>query len=220
VTCAGCHKEAPHGNERLNRHAARVACATCHVPTFAKGLPTNVWWDWSKAGETREATKDVHGLETYSKMKGEFRWERDIVPAYAWYNGSLERYTLGDKIDPSKVTYLNRPLGSREDPNSRITPFKVMRGKQPYDSGNGYFAVPHLFGGYWKHYDWKKAIEDGMKAAGIPFSGSYGFAETAMYWKINHMVVPKEKALRCADCHGAKGRLDWKALGYAGDPRK
>jgi hypothetical protein len=34
------------------------------------------------------------------------------------------------------------------------------------------------------------------------------------------MVVPKEKALRCADCHGAKGRLDWKALGYAGDPRK
>jgi octaheme c-type cytochrome (tetrathionate reductase family) len=220
VTCAGCHKEAPHGNERLNRHAARLACATCHVPTFAKGLPTNVWWDWSKAGETREATKDVHGLETYSKMKGEFRWERDIVPAYAWYNGSLERYTLGDKIDPSKVTYLNRPLGSREDPNSRITPFKVMRGKQPYDSGNGYFAVPQLFGGYWKHYDWKKAIEDGMKAAGIPFSGSYGFAETAMYWKINHMVVPKEKALRCADCHGAKGRLDWKALGYAGDPRK
>jgi hypothetical protein len=132
----------------------------------------------------------------------------------------LERYTLGDKIDPSKVTYLNRPLGSKADADARITPFKVMRGKQPFDSANNYIAVPHLFGGYWKHYDWKKAIEDGMKTVNLPFSGSYGFAETAMYWKVNHMIVPKEKALKCGDCHGAKGRLDWKALGYPGDPKK
>ena len=39
-----------------------------------------------------------------------------------------------------------------------------------------------------------------------------------MYWKVNHMVVPKGNALKCNDCHGGN-RLDWKALGYSGDPR-
>ena len=33
------------------------------------------------------------------------------------------------------------------------------------------------------------------------------------------MVSPKAKALQCIDCHGKNGRLDWKALGYTGDPR-
>ena len=32
------------------------------------------------------------------------------------------------------------------------------------------------------------------------------------------MVVPKRQALKCLACHGEKGRLDWKALGYPGDP--
>ncbi|MGE0157523.1 MAG: cytochrome C, partial [Geobacter sp.] len=50
-------------------------------------------------------------------------------------------------------------------------------------------------------------------------SGKYGFVETSMVWSVNHMVVPKDKALKCNDCHGEKGRLDWKALGYKGDPK-
>ena len=41
-----------------------------------------------------------------------------------------------------------------------------------------------------------------------------------MYWKVNHMVVPKAKALKCNDCHGLnQSRMDWKALGYEKDPR-
>ena len=30
----------------------------------------------------------------------------------------------------------------------------------------------------------------------------------------------KEKALACTDCHGDRSRMDWQALGYAGDPIK
>ena len=41
-----------------------------------------------------------------------------------------------------------------------------------------------------------------------------------MYWKVNHMVVPKNQALGCSDCHGAGKRMDWKALGYPADPMK
>ncbi|MBW2734652.1 MAG: hypothetical protein JRH20_19865, partial [Deltaproteobacteria bacterium] len=32
------------------------------------------------------------------------------------------------------------------------------------------------------------------------------------------MVVAKEDALGCGDCHGPSGRLDWKGLGYERDP--
>jgi hypothetical protein len=96
-----------------------------------------------------------------------------------------------------------------------------MSGKQPYDSGTSQIAVPHLFGpgGYWQTYDWSSAIGNGMKLAGLSYSGQFGWVETDMYWKVNHMVVPKAQALKCSDCHQAKGRLDWKALGYGSDPR-
>jgi hypothetical protein len=95
-----------------------------------------------------------------------------------------------------------------------------MEGKQPYDSKYNYLVTPQTFGGYWKHMDWQKGITDGMKASGLKYSGKYGFVQTKMYWRINHMVVPKASALTCDNCHSEKGRLDWKALGYTGDPMK
>lgn len=105
---------------------------------------------------------------------------------------------------------------------ARITPVKQAKGKQPDDAGSNVIAVPHLFGpgGYWQTYEWNSAIAGGMKKAGLAYSGKYAFAETDMYWKVNHMGVPKAQALGCNDCHGANGRMDWKALGYAGDPRR
>jgi hypothetical protein len=41
-----------------------------------------------------------------------------------------------------------------------------------------------------------------------------------MYWPQNHMVQAKTEALRCTDCHGEGGRMDWAALGYPGDPAR
>ena len=39
-----------------------------------------------------------------------------------------------------------------------------------------------------------------------------------MYWTMTHMVAPKEQALQCTSCHAEQGRLEWRALGYDGDP--
>jgi octaheme c-type cytochrome (tetrathionate reductase family) len=222
LDCTNCHDGRPthKSNAVADGHAKRVACVTCHVPTFSRTLPTMVWWDWSTAGQTKAVERDAYGEATYDKMKGDFRWAKDVKPTYVWFDGSTDRYLLGDKFDPAKITYLNHPRGSRKDPKAKITPFKVMAGKQPYDAVSNVFAVPQLFGGFWSHWDWNKAIADGMKVAGLPYSGKFGFAETRMYWKVNHMVVPKERALACKDCHDRKGRMDWKALGYDGDPRE
>ena len=43
---------------------------------------------------------------------------------------------MSDKIDPSKVTSLNYPLGDIADTGAKIHPFKVHTGKQIYDSKN------------------------------------------------------------------------------------
>jgi octaheme c-type cytochrome (tetrathionate reductase family) len=223
LDCTTCHAGSPHkGKVLLDRHAATVACQTCHIPTFARTLPTKVYWDWSTAGQDKVAPLDKYGLKTYDRQKGDFTWAKDVVPTYAWFNGNVTRVLMGEKVAMGGVVHLASPDGRRGEAGAKITPFKVMKGKQPVDAGSGVIAVPHLFGkgGYWDVYDWNVAVTNGMRIAGLPYTGNLGWVETDMYWKVNHMVVPKQKALGCNDCHGANAtRMDWKALGFGGDPR-
>jgi octaheme c-type cytochrome (tetrathionate reductase family) len=218
VACTDCHLKPEHKDARLDAHLEAVACQACHIPTFARTIPTKASWDWSQAGDAKRP-EDPH---SYLKIKGEFAYEQDAVPEYRWFNLSVGRYLLGDKIDPEGVTAINPPQGGIGDPKSKIWPFKIHRAKQPYDAGYDYLLPPTTGGtnGYWTHFDWETAFRLGAKANGIAYSGKYGFAKTEMYWPLTHMVAPKEKALGCADCHGEHGRFDWTALGYAGDPMK
>ena len=226
-TCESCHGSTPHPvdiNDRLNAHADKVACQTCHIPTFARGgKATKTWWDWSAAGKKGEdgkplVKKDAAGNVTYDGMKGDFVWGENLAPEYYWFDGQVRYSLLGDKIDDSQpVVEINSIRGSHGDPKARIWPFKVMRGKQPYDTENKTLLVSHLFGkddeAYWKTYDWDKALRAGMRAAKEvgqtegDYSGHYGFIETRMYWPITHMVAPKEEALACDSCHSKEGRL-------------
>jgi hypothetical protein len=120
---------------------------------------------------------------------------------------------LDGLLDAKGVLELNRVEGSAKDPNARIWPFKVMHGKQPYDTGNNTLVVNHVYGdddtSLWRNYDYSKSIKAGMEYAGLPYSGQFGFIETRMNWFITHMVAPKEKAVPCQECHtrAADGRL-------------
>lgn len=227
LDCIDCHDAAPHKKSRLNKHTVSVACQTCHIPYFAKGKPTKVEWDWSTAGQEKHEPEDEYGQHTYLKKKGNFVWKKNIVPTYAWYNGSAGAYLFGEKIDPSKVTKLNYPVGDITDMKAKIYPFKVHTGKQVYDKKYKYFLAPKVWpsgsdaaDAYWKSFDWDKALKAGAKHNGMKYSGSYDFAATEMFWRLNHMVAPAKEALKCMDCHGKKGRFDWKTLGYKGDPMK
>lgn len=216
VSCSDCHGETPHNEERLDFHTASVACQTCHIPRMAIDAPTKMYWDWSQAGqEGRE--EDPH---SYLKIKGSFRYAQNIRPEYYWYNGRAYRYLTGDKIDPSKTVQINYPLGDASDPQAKIWPFKVHRGKQIYDTEYRHLLAPRTSspGGFWSEFDWDKACRLGAEDVGLEYSGHYGFVETEMYWPLSHMVQSKEKALQCIDCHGSRGVMNWAALGYDGDP--
>ncbi len=215
ILCADCHTEMPHYGDslmdhHLNKHCEHLSCNTCHSPLYAKCKPTKTWWDWSKAGDKkRKPVKDKYGMLDYHFKKGEFKWKESAKPAYSWYKGVIKRIEIGDRVnlDVAKLN-ITEPVGFFTDPESRISPFKIMKGVQPADKENNYFIVPHLFlrdkndtTAYWKNLDWQKSFKDGMAVAKLPYSGKYKWLETWTYWGIKHEVMPAESALSCAHCH-------------------
>ena len=226
TTCQSCHGQAPHKNAemaaKLNEHTDKLACQTCHIPQFARGnIPTKMTWDWSTAGKLTAdgkpiSIKDSSGHhESYNSKKGNFTYESEVIPEYIWINGKVKYTLLGDPVNTTGVTQINRYDGSPTDGISRIWPVKVFRGKQPYDLETKSLLVPHTAVGYgekddtafWDNYKWEAALKAGAEAAGRPFGGKFDFVKTEMTWPITHMVAPKADALTCAQCHSKSGRL-------------
>jgi octaheme c-type cytochrome (tetrathionate reductase family) len=251
VECYQCHGNSPHGisgtlSRHLDDHTRTVACETCHIPFIAKETPTRVSVDFSQAGKDQPVISDELGKPLYDKKIGAQKWAKNLVPEYLWYDGTREAHIIGDKIDPSGAVDLNRPLGERIDPTARIYPFKVHSAIQPYDTELSILVVPRFEKGFWVHYDWDKAIAEGMEILELEYSGSHDFVETRMYTSIHHEVAPTRESLGCADCHSQKAvtcsrchaedigndmpeharsiypdipkRMDFKKLGYSDDP--
>lgn len=225
ASCESCHGVEPHPTTltgiKINDHTDRVACETCHIPTFAKGgVATKMDWDWRTAGKLKngegfrlEGYTQGNGEHryTYKSIKGDFKYDENVEPTYAWFNGVMDYTTIDTKFDPDETVDINAPLGSAEDPDSRIWPFKIMHAVQPYDKGNNTLVYMHLWGddedAFWGNYDFGRAIKAGMEKDNLPYSGEFGFIDTYSYWPINHMVAPKEDAVACQECHAKEGRL-------------
>lgn len=243
ASCESCHGLKPHdgisvGAMKLNDHINKVACQSCHIPEFARGgVPTKTLWDWSQAtlklkrDENGELILDEQGRPmpvveydeqghpSYMSQKGYFEHGENVVPEYHWFDGQVEYTLMNDEIDPDETVSVNRISGSRDDPDSRLWPFKRMVGKQPYDKQTNRLLATHVYGpdtktALWSNFDWLRALEVGQAeavAAGdaeLEFSGEFGFVDNEMYWPITHMVAPRDKALRCAACHTQEGRLE------------
>ena len=218
ASCESCHNSDPHPQAKLNQHSEKIACQSCHIPEYARGgVATKMWWDWSTAGRLTEEgkqinQKDEQGRLVYSSQKGDFGYGENVIPTYAWFNGTVEYTQIEDEFDVSKPPLgVNRIQGSAEDPDSRIWPFKVMRGKQPFDTKNNTLLATHVFGAddtsFWKNFDWHKALQEASDKTGFAFSGEYDFIETTMHWPITHMVPSADQALECTACHSADSRL-------------
>lgn len=224
VNCDDCHSgaNAPHQKSRngklINRHLATVACQTCHIPVFAKAQATKMSWKWSDVGKDIKA-EEQFDKETFAKHKGTFTWGMNVKPVYAWYNGQIQRYMEGDKIkDPSKPVIIAGPVGSIKDKTAKIYPYKFYTGDQPMDSKFKYLNIFQQYKSLWVDYNWDKALKAGAEGSGLPYSGKFQFVNTITYVSAQHEVSPKEDALQCGECHMGGNRLDWKALGYKGDP--
>ncbi len=178
VQCTDCHGTSPHTGkvqstgEQLDTHTAKMACQTCHIPRFSRGQFGKTNWDWSTVGNNSlgvagVVTSKVNDLgvtdaagtpvTTYDYIKGNFVWQRNIVPAYAWSNGTSVHMTTTDKLDltmlglgPDDASRINlgSPLGARTDPMSKIAPYKLMRGRQGVyiDGPDSFVLAQNVFG--------------------------------------------------------------------------
>ena len=185
------------------------------------GYLTKLSWDWSTAtkmknGKPFTEEKVFDGVEAHSFMsrKGTFTWGRNVTPEYRWYKGELAQKTLLTVIDPNKAPIdINPPTGDYNDPDARIWPFKVHRGKQPYDTDNNRILPIKLYGkkgtgALWTEYDWPKALQAGADINELDeYKGNFNFIETNGYWPIKHMVAPSEDAVECVACHSRESRL-------------
>jgi PKD repeat protein len=113
-TCDSCHGQSPHPSSmqnasRFNTHARKVACQTCHIPTYAKGVDTEVSRDW----------QDPHVSQTACNGRGGWLPREDkagnLIPSYAWFDGTSEVYYLGENLSgvptvplPSAISSLFR----------------------------------------------------------------------------------------------------------------
>ncbi len=130
-----CHpgKAAPsnHANPDINRHVAKVACQTCHIPAYAKNAADTIateateiardWWlpEWSAALNRYEPAITKAG---------------DLKPEYRFWNRLSYNYYLGEAawIDPETGNYpTSRPIGGINDPASKLYPFKYKKAYYP-----------------------------------------------------------------------------------------
>ena len=144
----------------------------------------------------------------------------NVKPVYRWSNGMIERYMVGDKIkDPSKPVMMSQPVGNIKDKTAKIYPYKLYKGDQPMDAKYKYLSIFQQYKSLWVDYNWDKACRLGAEC-GLPYSGKFQFVNTETYIAAQHEVSPKEEALQCGECHMGGNRMDWKALGYKGDPMR
>ena len=204
LECSNCHSNLPHDSTRLNSHTTRVACNVCHVPTFAKGAPTDMRRDWSAAGVISEVTRLV---EPHMVLQS------NVTPVYRFFNGRSQFYKFGTEAVPQAngLVLMAGPLGSRMEPGAKITAMKRHTGRQPVGSTTGYL-LPLKIGVFFQTGNLANAVSQGVLAVGWPDT-SYGFAETERFMGLYHEVAPASQALTCASCHGGT-RLNFAELGY------
>ncbi len=192
VACENCHSG--HRAEKaklLDRHASRIACQTCHIPMIARDpkMPTVVFRDW-----TKPVLNEATGLYGPSNVfRGTYQ------PEYAWWN----RYM---KIPPE-------PYGSIDDSKSKIYPWKRTEYIVIADAATGK-PVYIKAGVYAVTGDPGAAAKKGASDAHQEYSGNWRGVTETMVFSMNHQVAPKAQALQCGSCHGPKGLLDFRKLGY------
>ena len=207
VTCTNCHADRPHADRELDRHTARIDCATCHVRDFAKVQSTEMFRDY-RAAAVDEAKRLYEPVLTRAA---------NVIPDYLFDNGTSAFYEFGDPytLGPRERVVMSTPLGSIQDPDAKIYPFKHHTAMQPFDRSTN-AIIPLKLGMLFQTGDPDASIRAGATALGWPLDQGYDFIGTERFMGIYHEVGPAEDALGCNECHRPNAnRLDFAALGYA-----
>jgi hypothetical protein len=210
VSCVTCHVGMDSGTGHSNagrrsepdRHVARVACQSCHIPTYAKWeTETHREWETHHDGSSAYGSATTPG-HPYSERAS------DLIPTLKFWNRLSVNALLHDpaEINPETGRYpTSLPLGDIND--GMLTPFKYKTARQPMtaDQPGTLIAVDT-----WEYIkgsgDIELAIESGLSMMGLSPTTAYKWVETETYQMINHGVNPVGAVADCDQCH--QGLLD------------
>ena len=217
ISCLTCHsdKGTSNGHDllKINDHVARVACQSCHIPTYAK-VATEIHRDWRTHHDGTPADGASGPGHPHTDTLS------DLIPVYAFWNRLSDNYLLGDDAgltyDVIRDTYpTSRPVGDVDDPGSKLYPFKYKTASQPKTMGDGRLIALDTFEYLKKSGDVTQAIENGLINMGYPRNEPYEWIQTDTFQLLNHGIEPESGALTCSDCHGNSARMDLQGeLGY------
>ena len=137
-TCdnAGCHNAATVHNsvvnsglvskERLTRHTNKVACQTCHIPRYAKGVATEVARDWQEPHVTQTACNGRGGWLPNEIKSSTATPPVPLTPSYQWFDGTSQVYYLTEPLTNTPL----KPL-----PDTMATELNMPAGTQAYVMG-------------------------------------------------------------------------------------
>ncbi|MDZ7698241.1 MAG: hypothetical protein U5R49_15410 [Deltaproteobacteria bacterium] len=196
LTCMtiGCHEDPPHDSSRINRHTARVACQSCHIPEYATLATTEMARVW----ETPVYYSGLLGGQ--GGFKPEEIREGNVLPTYRWYNGTSRVYALGQvaQAGTTGAYELGLPYGGVDSLTAQIHPMKEHVSTSGLHDATGQL-IPQSTFTYFVTGDFDRAVQDGMTFAGL--SGEWQTVDVHTYQTINHGVEPSENALGCGACH-------------------
>lgn len=197
--CTECHQPQQDHSGNLLEHLDKVACQSCHIPTFARSVSTDMLRDF-RASEVNE-----RGL--YEPV---ITRAANVVPTYAFWNGQSGFYNFRAPAAPGQA--LAWPLGDIND--GKLFPFKLHQAIQPIDLITQ-AILPLKSGILFQTGNIDRSIRVGAQETGFNLEQGYGFIETQRYMGIFHEMPPAGQALGCSDCHATSTRIDFTALGYA-----
>jgi len=188
LSCETCHANVKHKNQALNKHLARISCNVCHIPTIG-GVVTRDYVNLVKNPKT--------GM--YGVKPDPFDHTYTTKPTYRFFNG--------------KATQEIEPIGSINDPKSKITAFKPLTTIAPRDAKTKKLLFQNL-DVLFKTGSVDQALAQGFKQRPQEYSGKWEPTSITGYFILSHDIT-KAKALTCGDCHSSKDHLGLKKLGYS-----
>ena len=217
LECSDCHSNMTtaggHEGEYVERHIARVACQTCHIPIYAKDASDS---PSSEATETHRTWLTTHS--TAPPFHPALYKDNDLVPEYRFWNRKSSNYLLHDSavIDPVTGRYpTSRPLGDVADDQAKLYAFKYKTAEQPFAHDQSKLIALDT-SVFFATGDPIAATEQGLVNMGLSENEPYSWVETDTFQMLNHQVSTSGAALECNDCHGSTQRMDLQGeLGYA-----
>ncbi len=215
ISCTTCHteKDSPggHDNSTIDLHVARVACQTCHIPTYAK-VATETYRDWQLSHDESPADGSSGPGHPYTSKGG------NLIPEYKFWNRLSDNYLLGDDAsliyNEARGTYpTSTPLGDVGE--GKLYPFKYKKANQPMTIADSRLIALDTFEYLVVSGDAETSVKKGLVNTGYSADEPYTWVETDTYQLLNHGIPQSSSAVQCSSCHENTTRMDLQGeLGY------